>query len=424
MAETALFSSVQFGPDTAEPPPRRTASPTSVALENLRGIVILIVLAFHAALAYVAFAPPMSDFASPPFTWRAFPILDSHRFFGFDLFCAWQDVYLMSLMFFLSGLFVWTSLMRKKNAAFLRDRIGRLGVPFVFGILILMPLATYPSYSVTALDPTVPGYLEQLFALPFWPVGPLWFLWQLLALTALAAFVNWVAPNAIPALGRWSAGAGTHVGRYFVCLIALSALAYVPMALAFTPWAWSNAGPFAVQLCRPLHYAVYFFAGIGIGASGIDRGLVAADGPLARRWAAWLAAALTSLALWLGVSALTFDREASLAVQAAADFAYVLACACGCFFLIGVSLRFAAARSRALGALGANAYGLYLLHYVFIVWLQFALLALPLLALVKAPIVFAGTLLFTWTLNATLTRNALGARLIGSAPRPLAKFAA
>jgi surface polysaccharide O-acyltransferase-like enzyme len=129
------------------------------------------------------------------------------------------------------------------------------------------------------------------------------------------------------------------------------------------------------------------------------------------------------LALWLGASALTFNREASLGVQAAADFAFVVACACGCFFLIGISVRFAASRSRTLGALGANAYGLYLLHYVFIVWLQFALLALPLLALIKAPLVFAGTLLFTWTVNATLTRHALGARLIGSAPRPLAKFA-
>jgi len=26
--------------------------------------------------------------------WRAFAIADSRRFFGFDLICAWQDVYL------------------------------------------------------------------------------------------------------------------------------------------------------------------------------------------------------------------------------------------------------------------------------------------------------------------------------------------
>ena len=48
-----------------------------------------------------------------PTAGRPFPIVDTHRWFGFDLFCAWQDVSLMSLMFFLSGLFVPSSLTRK-----------------------------------------------------------------------------------------------------------------------------------------------------------------------------------------------------------------------------------------------------------------------------------------------------------------------
>jgi glucans biosynthesis protein C len=420
MADTAVLQSARFGRGEGTPPPRRARSRASLALDNLRGIVILIVLAFHSALAYLSFAPAVSDFSSPPYTWRAFPIVDDHRFFGFDLFCAWQDVYLMSLMFFLSGLFVWPSLLRKGNFGFVRDRLLRLGVPFVFGILVVIPIACYPSYAVTALDPSVPDYIDKLLALPFWPVGPLWFLWQLVALSALAAAIGRLAPQAIAALGRWSAGAGDHVGRYFICLVAAAALAYVPLALAFTPWAWSNAGPFALQLCRPLHYAVYFFAGIGVGVGGIERGLVAPDGPLARRWASWLAAALASLGLWMGLSALTLHGGAPLAVQAAADFGYALACACGCFFLVGVSVRFAAVPSRLLGTLGGNAYGLYLLHYVFVVWLQFALLPLPLFAVVKWPIVFAGTLVFTLIANAAIKRIPLGAQLIGAARRPLA----
>jgi hypothetical protein len=115
----------------------RSGSRTSLALANLRGIVILIVLAFHAMLAYLNWIPVTgSGFNSPPYDWRAFPIIDSHRFFGFDLICAWQDVYLMALMFFLSGLFVWPSLARKKGWGFLRDRALRLGLPFIFGIAV------------------------------------------------------------------------------------------------------------------------------------------------------------------------------------------------------------------------------------------------------------------------------------------------
>ncbi len=399
----------------------RYSSRTSLALANLRGIVILIVLAFHSMLAYLDWIPAaVSRFDSPPLNWRAFPIVDSHRFFGFDLICAWQDVYLMSLMFFLSGLFVWPSLVRKKEWAFLRDRVLRLGLPFAFGIAVVIPVAIYPTYRLTAADPSIAAYWHSLLALPFWPNGPLWFLWQLLALNFIAAGVHFIAPNAIPALGRWSAEADNNLARYFGILLAVSALAYVPLAIAFTPWSWSNSGLFAVQFCRPLLYAVYFFAGVGIGAAGIERGLIAADGILMRRWAYALAAALVALFLWMGLTALTIHGGASLGVEIAADHSFVLACAAGCMFLIAVCLRFATGYSRLLRYLSANAYGLYLVHYVFIVWLQYALLATPLFAIVKAGVVFSGTLFLSLATTFAVRRFPLGARLIGTAPRAVA----
>ena len=58
------------------------------------------------------------------------------------------------------------------------------------------------------------------------------------------------------------------------------------------PASWFQAGPFALQLCRPLHYVLYFFAGAAIGACGIERGLFAPDGPLVRHWARWMVAAI------------------------------------------------------------------------------------------------------------------------------------
>ena len=64
------------------------------------------------------------------------PIIDSQRWFGFDLFCAWQDVSLMSLMFFLSGLFVPPSLARKGSSTFLSDRLLRIGLPLVLVVVL------------------------------------------------------------------------------------------------------------------------------------------------------------------------------------------------------------------------------------------------------------------------------------------------
>jgi membrane-bound acyltransferase YfiQ involved in biofilm formation len=396
-------------------------SRTSMALANLRGVTILIVLAFHAMLAYLNWIPVTgSSFDSPPYDWRAFPIIDSHRFAGFDIFCAWQDVYLMALFFFLSGLFVWSSLKRKKDWAFLRDRALRLGLPFVFGVTVVIPVAIYPCYRLTAADPGLADYWHSLLALPFWPNGPLWFIWQLLALNFLLVGLNLIAPNAIPALGRWSGSADKIPARYFGLLILISVVAYVPLALAFTPWAWVNSGLFAFQFSRPPLYAVFFFAGVGIGAAGIERGLLAADGFLARHWLAALVTALTTLFLWMGLTALTMNNGGSLAARFAADLGFVPACTAGCFFLIAICLRFATGPSRLLDYLSANAYGLYLVHYVFIVWLQYALLAAPLFAIVKAGIVFAGTLGLTMATTFAVQQFRWGARLIGAAPRAVA----
>lgn len=423
MLEAATLKAL-FARNTASAAAMRLTSPTSIALNNLRGIVILIVLGFHSALAYVSWIKaPTVEFDSPPFAWRAFPIVDDHRFFGLDLFCAWQDVYLMSLMFFLSGLFVWPSLLRRTDLTFVRDRVLRLGLPYAFGIAVIIPIAIYPAYAVTTVDPSLSGYWDALTALPFWPNGPLWFLWQLLVLNIIAALVHWVAPNALRTLGRWSMIGRRHSGLYFVALLAASALAYVPLALAFTPWRWSNSGVLAVQLCRPLQYMVYFFAGVGVGAGGLHRSLIAADGPLPQRWAAWLAAALTSLAVWMGLTALTLDGNAPLGIRTAADLAYVVACAAGCFFLIAVTLRFAARPSPILGNLGADAYPLYLLHYAFVVWLQYVLLPLPLFAPLKAATVFAATFICTWAAAGAVQHLPFGAALIGSTRRPLGGFA-
>jgi glucans biosynthesis protein C len=398
-------------------------SRSSLALDNLRAVVILIVLAFHASLAYVSWIPQrLVAFDVPPYAWRAFPILDDHRWPGFDLFCAWQDVYLMALLFFLSGLFVYPSLTRKKNWGFVRDRLLRLGVPLVFGMVVLVPIAEYPAYSVTAPHPGIADYIHSYLALPFLPNGQLWFLWQLLAFDIIVAGLNWIAPNALKSFGRWSRDLGRRPFQCLALLIGISAVAYVPLAQAFTPWAWSDSGPLAVQYCRPLMNFVYFFAAVGIGAGGIDEGFVAADGQLSRHWSLWLAAAMITLFSWMGITYLTLDGSAPIAIQIASDFAFVVACAAGCAFFLATSLRFGLKRSSPLASLSANAYSLYLVHYVFSVWMQYALLPLDVPAVVKALIVFAVTLAVSWVIILAVQRIPLGARLFGVRQAPVASL--
>ncbi len=397
---------------------------SSLALGNLRGFAILMVVAFHSFIAYLGSLPASPpSFDGSPHEWTSNPIIDSERWFGFDLFCAFQYVYLMHLMFFLSGLFVWPSIKRKGGKAFLYDRFLRLGVPFLLGVYLLMPVAYYPVYRVTAVDPSWSAFWSQWIALPFWPSGPMWFLWLLLALNVVVAAIYRLAPGAGELLGRLAGNAGTHPGRFFVALVGICALAYIPLSAVFEPWQWTQFGPFAFQPSFAPQYVIFFFAGLGVGAHGIERGLLASDGTLAARWPYWLAGAGAAFLLWIIPTALIVKGTGTSppGLQIVADLGFVLSAASTCFALAAVFLRFAAMHRPMLGGLSQHAYGIYFVHYVFVLWIQYLLLGVALFAIAKAAIVFAGTVILSWATTVALCRIPLGARLMGARRSALAR---
>jgi surface polysaccharide O-acyltransferase-like enzyme len=374
-------------------------SRSSLALSNLRGVVILIVVAFHSVLAYLgSLGTTPFGFDASPYQWRAFPIIDTHRWFGFDLFCASQDVYLMAFMFFLSAVFTWPSLGRKTWRRYLGDRLLRLGVPFLLALFVIMPIALYPVYRTTATAPGLADYVSHYISLPFLPNGPMWFLWELLALTISASLLHRFVPRWIERMGAWTHRLAARPAVIFTWLVVASIFAYVPLALAWSPWDWNETGPFALQFSRPLLYALFYLGGLAVGANGLDRGLLAHGGRLAHRWALWLVVALVSLLAWMGLTALSmrFGATAPFGLQIAVDVCFVLACAGGSFCVLAAALRFGARRSDLLQTFARNAFGIYLVHYMFVVWLQYALLDTALPAIVKATIVFVATVLLSW----------------------------
>jgi hypothetical protein len=367
-------------------------------------------------LAYLNFLPA-SPFSlnSPPFPWRAFPIVDAARWFGFDLFCACQDIFLMSLFFFLSGLFVWRSLERKGPRAFLDDRIVPLGLPFAFVVAVLMPLANYPTYLQTAVDPSFSAFWRHWLALPFWSCGPMWFLWLLLVADFAAVALHYFVPRWGAALIRASSSARRPADAIFCRLgdrlghrIRPSCARLHAVGVGGVRAVWVPAQP-------PLHYAVYFFAGVGLGACGIERGLFAPDGALLRLWIVWPIAALGSLLLWIALTAQTMTGSGSPSVwlQLFEYSSFVFACFSSCFAMLALVLRFSGKRLPILDALNRDAYSIYLVHYVFVVWLQYALVAAALLAVVKGAIVFGGTLLLSRGAVAAVRRIPAAAQVLG-----------
>jgi peptidoglycan/LPS O-acetylase OafA/YrhL len=398
-------------PSTAATQP---AGERNLPLGYLRGLVTLLVVLHHTLLAYMRFAPPGQPPMDASLFWTAFPIVDSQRWAGADLIVGFNDTFFMSLMFLISGVFAWPSLQRKGSGVFVRDRLWRLGLPFVLAAALLAPLAYYPTWLAS---PTHTGsFWQQWLGLGVWPAGPAWFLWVLLAFGVVAALVSLVAPAWGSALGRVAARLGQRPLAFFLTLLLVSSLVYLPMAAWFDPSRWLMAGPFFVQISRLPHYFVYFLAGVAIGAHGSTRGLLASDGRLARRWPLWV---LLSL-LAFGISTITVIAiVGTLAhggpgqgLAAFGNFTYVLSCASASFALLALFTRFVRRARVAIDSLGANAYGIYLLHYVAVIWLQYALLSMPLPALAKIVLVFAGAVALSWGATAVLRRWPVAARIL------------
>lgn len=374
------------------------------ALDRARTFVTLLVLANHTVVAYTAFG----RFYPNHYLWSTAPIVDVQKWIGFNLFTLFNDAFFMALMYLLSGLFVWPSLMRKGIAQFLRDRALRLGIPYVVAVIFLMPIAYYASFSLTGkATGFLPFWLDN-FRNGVWFNGPAWFIWLLLLLDGIAALLFLIAPSTIIAIGRLSTLARDRAVVFGLALFIVATLAYMPMLFKFGAVRWFNLGPFEVQASRLLLYAVFFFAGVGIGAADLAKGLLARDGQLACRWFA--ATMVAAIAFGLLSYLINFRRmrlsnlvgAPPLWWQSSYGVIYAATCVAISLAILALFLRFSSDGESWLDALQADAYGIYVVHYLFCLWLQYALLGFALSAAVKVLIVFSGTLALSWGMTAAL----------------------
>jgi surface polysaccharide O-acyltransferase-like enzyme len=191
------------------------------------------------------------------------------------------------------------------------------------------------------------------------------------------------------------------------------------MHLAFGDTSWLEPGrfPLPIQTSRILLYPAYFFAGVGVGAVGLKLGLLAENGELARRWPVWLAFAS---AFYAAILILVYahhnwvaDFDAPPQVwKVSYGLAFAAYSAAMAFTVLAFVLRFTGPGSGLLDAMQPSAYGIYLFHYVFIIWLQYAVYDHSFPAVVKFAIVFAGTLSLSWGLTLMLRKIPAVARMI------------
>jgi len=181
----------------------------------------------------------------------------------------------------------------------------------------------------------------------------------------------------------------------------------------FNPLAWASFGPFFFQTSRILHYFVYFLLGAGVGAYGLQRGLLDSGGKLARRWLFWSIAAFFAFAIASGIGIATITAHpGSRLWEIMSDLTFALSCAASSFAFLAVFVHFAQTPGKIFDSLSNNAYGMYLVHYAFVSWLQYSLLKAALPAIAKGSIVFVATVALSWITVAALRKIPAVARVI------------
>jgi glucans biosynthesis protein C len=372
-----------------------------LSIDYLRTTLTLMVLAHHSSLAYTSWA-----FFDREHVFRSTaPVVDVTRWAFFDYAENFNDVFFMSLMFFVSGLFVFPALRRHGTLKFMRDRMLRLGVPFAFAVVVLMPIAYYASWQLSANNMGFIDFYERLATSGF-TAGPPWFIWVLLAFdlelaVAMALLWRWmpVVERLVLRLRDWPVA--TFFGMFF-----LSALSYLPLLSRYGFSAWTNlfVSPFSFQIARIGLYGLWFVFGFLVGAPNYAGGLLSRGAPLARRWPRWILLCVISYNALCLIPRLGVVQQLSVSGRGAIEAVlWVLSCVASCFGFLALFRGVEMKPRRWMNSLARCAYGMYLVHYVFVLWLQWLLLNRQIHAGIKFVFVFLGTVLLSWvTVQAAL----------------------
>lgn len=376
-------------------------------VDYLRSSLTVLVVAHHASLAYTTFA----RFDKEAYIRSTHAIVDDKRWIGLDIFENFNDVFFMSLMFLIGGLFLSGSIDKKGIFVFIKDRFYRLFLPFIFLGTILMLIAYFPSYMVAQNSTDVISYIKDFFVVEKWPVGPPWFIWVLFAFNVAIAWLN-------PFMKRFSKYGGVFITSlqnrsllFFLICWFFTWLLYVPIAHSTGAGTWTGFGPFDFQLSRILLYFGYFMAGILIGTTAFNQQLFSVTSSIVARWWLWVVAALAVYII------LTFvERREILAIMVKTrqlkEFTawmiyfsiYTASCTFSSIAFITTFRKLTRSSFSWWDSLTANAYLIYLTHYIFITWIQFLLLPYDIAAFLKFLITFTFSLLLSWGISILLRK--------------------
>ncbi len=357
------------------------------ALDNLRVFIIFLVVVLHASLSYMQHAPEW---------WY---VLDPQKSLLFTYLVLLIDVPIMLIMFFLAGYFTYPSLAKRGAGAFLKDKLVRIGVPWVFGVLVLTPPTAYLIY----YSRHIPMPLWTFWRTDFWgkafQQSVYWYLGVLLlffTLTALAYAVN-------RRFASWKPAVISPTWRFFSLFVLGMSATSMLIGLAYSLDTWSHIYVLSYQPARLPLYIGYFTLGIFAHQRGwfTEQGYSPALTP-------WLPLCLISGLLYLGWR---ITPSAQNVINTAITFLLFNAF-CFSSLMAGIALfrthvtheaSFWRNQSR-------NSYGVYYLHPLILYPLALVFVPFPVSIYVKAIAITLIAYLASWGMSAAVLTRMPGLR--------------
>lgn len=382
-------------------------------IDYLRSFIILTVVMHHACLSYTTFA----HFNKEVYILSSHPMVDAQRWIGFDVIVYFNDIFFMSLMFLVSGFFVISSLKRKGSRPFINDRFRRLFVPFILGVTVIALAAYYPSYIYSHDDRNIFKFIADFIMIEGWPPGPPWFLWVLFLFNLI--FI-WIFPMVNVSLDRLGKALLSLMNKPVLLIIIwyiLTWILYVPMRLLFGPEGWASIGPFDFQISRFFLYFGYFVLGTIVGTIPFDKGLLSGQSAFMRRWPLFIVLSLSAFGLLLLIDA---PLKRLVQTEAISGFSsnmiycsvFVASCVFSCAAYLTTAKVIFTRKSRFWDIITLNAFTIYLIHYVFIIWGQYILLNLAISVFIKFLIVTLSSVSISFLISHYLHKSRMLSRYL------------
>ena len=312
-------------------------------LDNLKWFIIWLMVVFHGAMCYMAYAPEwwyVVDKAEPVFSATAF--------------ICWADIFIMPIMFFVSGYFGLMSLSRYSLGTFWKKKFIRIILPWLFGSIFIAPFVTY---IILASRHSPMGFYEfytRLFWGPFYQQAQYWYLG---ALTMLYLMLT-IAVSLCPSLCTERTKKCPSLGIFlFLLIVSIISIGLISSHMPPDTWTF-YAYLLVLQPVRiPLYILVFF-----TGALAWKETWFVKDGyvPSAVNWG--IAFFLTGVFyLWQRFSLPFYGLEPAVLVWSNAFWmgCFVIS---SLFFFLGLFHRCFNKTSPILSDLSATSYGVYYLH--------------------------------------------------------------